>query len=103
MRNLNLQKIEIKKTVTNVTFQSFHQSHEDSRNVFKNLIAISLLSGASVNSFRQSLKERSSINFDIDKLKKLQQEMDDLIYEIRKEIDRVEDIDGINYQTTTYK
>jgi len=103
MKNLNLQKIEIKKTLMSVTLQSECKLREDESKTFKNLMAISLLAGASGNSFRQSLKTRLSHTFDFDKLKELQDEMDCLIYEMRKEIDRVEKIDGINYETTTYK
>jgi len=103
MKNLNLQKIDIKKTIISVTLQSECRLIQEEPNTFKNLMAISLLSGASGNSLRQSLKTKLSNTFDFDKLRQLQDKMDVLIYEMRKEIDRVEEIDGINYETTTYK
>jgi len=103
MKNLNLQKIEIKKTKISVILESECKNVENENETFKNLLAVSLLSGASGNNFRQLLNTRLSQTFDFEKLSELQNKMDVLIHEMRKEIDRTEDFDGINYSTTIFK
>jgi hypothetical protein len=103
MRNLNLQKIVIKKTKMSLIMDADYKDAYNERVSFKNLLAVSLLAGVSGNCFRQVLKEKLTKTFDFEKLENLQSKMNILIYEMVTELDRVELIDGIKYETTTFK
>ena len=103
MKNLDLQKIEIKKTKINLVLESECKNNEDEKEAFKKLLAISLLSGVSGNCFRQVSKEKLTKTFDFDRLHILQDEMNILIQKMMTEIDRSEKIDGIKYESITFK
>ena len=86
MLYLETNGIEVKKTKINLSLSSFFESDfnaiVDKRTAFNELIGLALLAGESPNILRQLNQE----NVNYEKIRELQRQFEDLLYQVKKEI-----------------
>jgi len=100
MNNVDIERIEIKKTKTVLTLSMANNGYDNTAPInFKRLLAIAVLSGANKNSIRQLAKQRWSKGLNADLLDNLEEQMDVLIGKATSEIEIFQKIEGLKTET----
>ena len=106
MYYLNQEKIEVKKTKTilTVSFDTKDKFNQTPEEAFKRLLAISVLSGGNTNCIRQTLNcstLNKSVNFEL--MDSLKNQMDSLIFDCVKEINRCQKEYGMSTESISFR
>ena len=105
MKNLNIEKLEVKKNKVILTVSVDIGSHSNikAEEAFKNLLALGVVSGGSANSIRAVSDGNFNNDLDFGLFHMLKGEMYELVNDGVTEIERVEKFSNINYKSITFK